>query len=81
MHDNIFSATKEMHLYKPNLGDTYKMMSHPKFRVINRVAIFNFLKRYYPELSNEDPDSIFRYLGLEREQEISYDKFIKFLYP
>ena len=51
MHENILAATKEMHSYNPNLGDVYKMMAHPKQKGINRVALANFLKRYYPELA------------------------------
>jgi Ca2+-binding EF-hand superfamily protein len=63
------------------LADAYKLLSHPKQRVINRAALLNFMRSYYTEISTEDADAIFRYLGLERSHEIPYEKFIKFLYP
>ena len=83
MHIAVTQATQQVQVLRPNLGEAFRLLHDPKNGRVSRMSILVFLKRFLPDLplKQEDGDVLLRYLGLEKQMEMSYANFVGLLYP
>lgn len=83
MHIAVTQQTQLVQVLRPNLGEAFRLLHDPKNGRVSRMSVLVFLRRFLPDLplKQEDGDILFRYLGLEKQAELSYANFVGLLYP